>query len=168
MKDTFRICFALFILIALTTITHGQDGPTRAEFECLSLNTSSSIAMLTGHPSADSYHHTWTPVLTYGKFKSHGLELLYEMQGSGNEVVIVLHGGPGLPHEYYHPMLSNLSRYARLIYFDRRADMASQRDKHEPVSVAEMADDVEALRQTLGVDRVTPHAHSFRAPIALK
>ncbi|MFL6214006.1 MAG: alpha/beta fold hydrolase [Blastocatellia bacterium] len=167
MKDTFRLCLALITLIALTTITQGQDGPTRAEFECLSLNTSSSIAMMTGHPSADSYHHTWTPVLTYGKFKSHGLELLYEMQGSGNEVIIVLHGGPGLPHEYYHPMLSNLSRYARLIYFDRRADMASQRDKHEPVSVAEMADDVEALRQTLGVDRVTLLGHSFGTAIAL-
>jgi proline iminopeptidase len=167
MKDTFRLCFALITLIVLTTITRGQDGPTRAEFECLSLNTSSSIALATGHPSADSYHHIWTPVLTYGKFTSHGLELVYEMQGSGSEVIIVLHGGPGLPHEYYHPMLSNLSRYTRLIYFDRRADMASQRDKHEPVSVAEMADDVEALRQTLGVDRVTLLGHSFGTAIAL-
>ena len=167
MKDTFRLCCALITLIVLTTTTHGQDGPTRAEFECLSLNTSSSIAIATGHPSADSYHHVWTPVLTYGKFKSHGLELLYEMQGGGSEVVIVLHGGPGLPHEYYHPMLSNLSRYARLIYFDRRADMASQRDKHNPASVAEMADDVEALRQTLGVDRVTLLGHSFGTAIAL-
>lgn len=167
MKDTFRLCLALIIVGALATITHGQDGPTRAEFECLSFNTSSSVATVTGHPSADSYHHVWTPVLTYAKFKSNGLELLYETQGSGNEVVIVLHGGPGLPHEYYHPMLSNLSRYARLVYFDRRADMASQPDKHGPASVAEMADDVEALRQTLGVDRVTLLGHSFGAIIAL-
>ncbi|HKP11302.1 MAG TPA: alpha/beta fold hydrolase [Blastocatellia bacterium] len=167
MKDTFRFCFALITLVAMATITHGQDGPTRAEFECLSLNTSSSVAAVTGQPSADSYHHVWTPVLTYGKFKSHGLELLYETQGGGSEVVIVLHGGPGLPHEYYHPMLSNLSRYARLVYFDRRADMASQPDKHNPASVAEMADDVEALRQALGVDRVTLLGHSFGTAIAL-
>ncbi|MEN3334520.1 MAG: proline iminopeptidase [Blastocatellia bacterium] len=167
MKDMFRICFALFILAALTNITHGQDGPTRAEFECLSLSTSSSVAQVTGHPSADSYHHIWTPVLTYGKFKSHGLELLYETQGVGSEVVIVLHGGPGLPHEYYHPMLSNLSRYAKVVYFDRRADMSSQREPHRGVSVAEMADDVEALRQALGADRVTLLGHSFGATIAL-
>ncbi len=167
MKDMFRFCFALITLAALATITQGQDGPTRAEFECLSLNTSSSVAAVTGHPSADSYHHVWTPVLTYGKFKSHGLELLYETQGTGSEVVIVLHGGPGLPHEYYHPMLSNLSRYARLVYFDRRADMSSQPDKRGPATVAEMADDVEALRQALGVDRVTLLGHSFGTAIAL-
>jgi len=167
MKDTFRICFALFILTALTTISHGQDGSTRAEFECLSLSTSSSVAQVTGVPSADSYHHIWTPVLTYGKFKSHGLELLYETQGVGSEVVIVLHGGPGMPHEYYHPMMSNLSRYAKVVYFDRRADMASQRDSHQPVSVAEMADDVDELRQALGVERVTLLGHSFGATIAL-
>jgi proline iminopeptidase len=167
MKDTFRFCFALITLAALTTIAQGQDGPTRAEFECLSLSASSSIAQVTGRPSADSYHHIWTPVLTYGKFKSNGLELLYETQGVGSEVVIVLHGGPGMPHEYYHPMMSNLSRYAKVVYFDRRADMSSQRDKHNPVTVAEMADDVEALRQALGAERVTLLGHSFGTTIAL-
>ena len=168
MKDTFRFFLALITLAALTTVAQGQDGPTRAEFECLSLGTSSSsVSQITGRPSADSYHHIWTPVLTYGKFKSHGLELLYEMQGTGSEVVIVLHGGPGMPHEYYHPMMSNLSRYAKVVYFDRRADMASQRDKHNPVTVAEMADDVEALRQALGTERVTLLGHSFGTTIAL-
>jgi hypothetical protein len=33
MKDTFRLCFALIVMAALATITHGQDGPTRAEFD---------------------------------------------------------------------------------------------------------------------------------------
>lgn len=167
MRDMFRFCFALIFLAALTTFTYGQDGPTRAEFECLALNNSSSVARVTGVPSADSYHHIWTPVLTYGKFKSNGLELLYETQGDGREVVIVLHGGPGLPHEYYHPMMSNLSRYAKVVYFDRRADMASQPDKSRPASVAEMADDVEALRRALGLNRVTLLGHSFGVTIAL-
>src|ERR1700733_5128396 len=116
MKQLFHTCFALIILAALTTITYGQDGATRAEFECLSFNTSSSIAPVTGTRAADSYHHVWTPVLTYGKFQSHGTEFVYETQGAGREVVIVLHGGPGLPHEYYHPMLSNLSHYAKMVY----------------------------------------------------
>lgn len=167
MKDIFRFCCALLTLATLAAVAFAQEGPTRAEFECLSLNTSSGVALATGTPSADSYHHVWTPVLTYGKFKSHGLELLYETQGSGSEVVVVLHGGPGLPHEYYHPMLSNLSRYAKVVYFDRRADMASQSEPHRAVRVAEMADDVEALRQALGVERVTLLGHSFGTTIAL-
>lgn len=167
MRDMFRYCFALIILAALTTATRAQDGATRAEFECLSMSTTAGVAQMLGKPSADSYHHVWTPVLTYGKFKSHGLELLYETQGDGNEVVIVVHGGPGLPHEYYHPMMSNLSRYAKVVYFDRRADMSSQRDGHQPVSVAEMADDLDALRQALGLHRVTLLGHSFGVNIAL-
>src|SRR5205085_2072405 len=87
MKDIFRLCLALLTLAALGAAASAQDGATRAEFECLSLNTSAGVAPVTGTPSADSYHHIWTPVLTYGKFKTHGLELLYETQGDGSEVV---------------------------------------------------------------------------------
>jgi proline iminopeptidase len=166
-KSIFCICFAGILAAVLNTIALAQDGATRAEFECLSLSNSSSVAHVTGERSADSYHHVWTPVLTYGKFKSRGLELLYEMQGEGRETVIVLHGGPGLPHEYYHPMLSNLSRYAKVVFFDRRANMLSQTRTHDPVSVDEMADDVDALREALGLERVTLLGHSFGTMIAL-
>jgi proline iminopeptidase len=114
-----------------------------------------------------SYHHVWTPGLSYGKFSSHGVELMYETQGEGDEVVIVAHGGAGLPHEYFHPMLSNLSKYVKLVYFDRRADMHSRQDPDRIASVNEMADDIDALRETLGLNRVTLLGHSFGATIAL-
>ena len=167
MKQLLRTCFVSSIIFALVSLTHGQDGASRAEFECLMLNNSSSVAVPSNTSAFPSYHHVWTPGLTYGSFKSNGLELLYETQGTGSEYVIVVHGGPGLPHEYFHPMLSNLSHYAKLVYFDRRADMLSTRLPHQPVSLDEMADDLDALRQSLGLSRVTLLGHSFGVAIAL-
>ncbi len=167
MKHLLRICVVSSILLALVSLSHGQDGATRAEFECLMLSNSSKVAAPGNTLSAQSYHHVWTPGLLYSSFKSNGLDLLYETQGNGQEVVIVVHGGPGLPHEYFHPMLSNLSHYAKLVYFDRRADMLSTQLPHQPVSLDEMADDLDALRQSLGLNRVTLLAHGFGGAIAL-
>jgi proline iminopeptidase len=121
-----------------------------------------------GHPEPfASYHHVWTPGLTYGSFKSNGLNLTYETQGTGAEIVIIVHGGAGLPHEYFHPMLSNLSRYAKLVYFDRRADTLSTSGSQQMATLEEMAQDIDALRVALGVNRVTLLGHSFGGAIAL-
>jgi proline iminopeptidase len=81
--------------------------------------------------------------------------------------VIVVHGGAGLPHEYFHPMLYNLSRYAKLVFFDRRADMLSATSGKGMASVGELAEDIDALRKTLGFERITLLGHSFGATIAL-
>ena len=167
MKHLLRLCVVSLVLLGLAAVASAQDGATRAEFECLMLNGSSGVAVPGSPALSPAYHHVWIPGMQYGRFKSNGLEFLYEMQGEGSEVVIVLHGGPGLPHEYFHPMLTNLSRYVRLVYFDRRADMLSAAPPHQPISVNEMADDVEALRQALGLNRVTIFGHSFGAAVAL-
>jgi proline iminopeptidase len=151
----------------LASFIRAQDGASRAEFECLTLANSSAVAV-TGEPSPfPSFHHVWTPGLDYGSFDSNGLNLVYETQGASREVVIVVHGGAGLPHEYFHPMLYNLSRYARLVYFDRRADMLSTTTRHGVATVEEMSDDIDALRKSLGLDRVTLLGHSFGGTIAL-
>jgi len=170
MKNLLRICavFAVFTLsISSTQIARAQEGATRAEFECLALANSSSSAVHGEDSPFLSYHHVWTPGVNYGTFRSNGLNLFYETQGISGDVVIVIHGGAGFPHEYFHPMLYNLSRYARLIYFDRRADMLSSISAHGMASIEEMSDDVDALRKSLGLDRVTLLGHSFGATIAL-
>jgi proline iminopeptidase len=149
------------------SLAHAQEGSTRAEFECLALANSSSVAFGGEASGFVSFHGVWTPGLRYGTFQSNGLNFVYETQGSGDDVVIVVHGGAGLPHEYFHPMLSNLSRYATLVYFDRRADTLSAKSSHGPASIEEMADDIEALRKALGVEAVTLLGHSFGATIVL-
>jgi len=114
-----------------------------------------------------SFHHVWTPYLNYGQFRSNGIDLHYETEGVGDETVVVIHGGPGMPHEYFHPGLSNLGKYTRLVYFDRRADMLSAGARYEVASLEEMAEDVDALRQSLGLNRITLLGHSFGGAIAL-
>lgn len=167
MKNSLRIFAVASILLMFASLARAQEGAARAEFECLTLANSSAQS---AHGDASpflSFHHVWTPGLDYGTFQSGGLKLVYETQGSGSEVVIVIHGGAGLPHEYFHPMLYNLSRYAKLIFFDRRADMLSTRSGHGMASIEEMSDDIDALRKSLGLDRVTLLGHSFGATIAL-
>ena len=168
MKHPSRSFILCSLVLVFSAVVFGQDGPTRAEFECLLIANSSSAVAPPGVPAPHlSYHHVWTPGLGYGKFTSRGLNLFYETQGEGDEVIIVVHGGVGLPHEYFHPMLSNLSKYAKLVYFDRRADIQSRQSPERMASVYEMADDVDALRESLGLNRVTLLGHSFGGVIAL-
>lgn len=116
------------------------------------------------HPT---FHHVWQPEMKYGFFESNGLKMVYNIHGRGQETIIVAPGGPGLPQEYLHPMLSNLSQYANLVYFDRRADILSSRTPHEVISPSEIADDIDALRETLGLNRITVLGHSFGGAVAL-
>lgn len=167
MKHLLTFCAVALLVLAAGWTVAAQEGATRAEFECLALANSSRVAPDGVASPFVSFHHVWTPGLDYGTFQSNGLNLVYETQGTGDEVVIVVHGGAGLPHEYFHPMLYNLSRYAKLVYFDRRADMLSGRPGQGMASVDEMSDDVDALRKTLGLERVTLLGHSFGATIAL-
>ena len=167
MKNLLRLCAIASVVVVLASLAHAQEGSTRAEFECLTLANSSRLAAAGAASPFLSFHHVWTPGLDYGTFESNGLKLTYETQGSGDEVVIVVHGGAGLPHEYFHPMLYNLSRYAKLVFFDRRADMLSASSGHGMASVTELSDDIDALRKTLGLERVTLLGHSFGATIAL-
>jgi proline iminopeptidase len=93
--------------------------------------------------------------------------MVYDMEGVGKETVVVIHGGPGLPHEYFHPILSNLTPYMRIVYFDRRVDILSQHSNTEVISLAEMADEIDELRKSLGLHRITVLGHSFGGSVAL-
>lgn len=167
MKNLLRLCAIASVVFMAASLAHAQEGSTRAEFECLTLANSSRVAAAGPASPSVSFHHVWTPELEYGTFQSNGLKLTYETQGSGDEVVIVVHGGAGLPHEYFHPMLYNLSRYAKLVFFDRRADMLNSSSGTGMASIDELSDDINALRKTLGLERVTLLGHSFGATIAL-
>ncbi|HLG16625.1 MAG TPA: alpha/beta hydrolase [Blastocatellia bacterium] len=166
MSNLVRLFVVLALLGGCASVANAQEGATRAEFECLALANSSNKAAPGEKSPFDSFHHVWTPGLRYGSFLSKGVRLAYEMEGDGPETVIVVHGGPGLPHDFYHPVLSQLSRYLTIVYFDRRADMLSF-TASGPASLGEMAEDVEALRESLHLDRVTLLGHSFGGAVAL-
>jgi proline iminopeptidase len=80
-------------------------------------------------------------------------ELYVEEEGSGVPLVLI-NGGPGGTHHYFHPWFGRAREYARVIYYDQRGTGLSD---YEPgpngYSVEQAVDDLEALRVALGIDR---------------
>ena len=100
-----------------------------------------------------------------------GVGLFFDVEGSGlvpdgptmreRETCFVLHGGPGMDHTYFKPYLSPLADDMQLIYVDHRNTGRSSRVPLETCTIEQMADDVEALRQYLGLGKVSVMGNSF-------
>lgn len=94
--------------------------------------------------------------------------LFYEVVGSG-EPIVVVHGGPGLDHDYLRPGLDALGTRNTLIYYDQRGTGRSSAELVDSViNFDAFVEDIDALRQALGYDRVSVLGHSFGALIALE
>lgn len=114
-----------------------------------------------------SFHHVWTTDVDYGYFESKETDLYYTIAGRGREMVVVVHGCPGIPKDYLHPMLAPLEKYVKLVYFDRRFDGLPRALPRSVMSIASMTADLEALRRSLGLERITLLAHGFGGSVAL-
>jgi proline iminopeptidase len=89
-----------------------------------------------------------------------GARLFYEEQGEGMPLVL-LHGGPGHSHHGFHPAFSRLGDGVRAIYYDQRGCGRSDCAPGSGYSVDQSIDDLEALRQALGISRWTVLGHSY-------
>ena len=69
-------------------------------------------------------------------------------------VCLVMHGGPGGDHTHYMPDLSPLSETMQLIYIDDRNCGRSDIIDHTTNSMKQNVEDIEALREYLGLDKV--------------
>jgi proline iminopeptidase len=93
--------------------------------------------------------------------------LIYTVSFGHGAPLVVLHGGPGASHDYFLPYLLPLARDNRLVFIDERGSGKS--GKLEDVSgytVEAMAEDVEAVRQALGLGRINLLGHSFGGVLA--
>jgi proline iminopeptidase len=106
-----------------------------------------------------------------------GVELFFDVYGSGlaargNELVdkpvmIALHGGPGIDHSQFVPWLTPIADAVQLILVDHRGNGRSSRPPVETRTLANMADDLEALRKALGLGRIVVFGMSFGGMLAL-
>ncbi len=80
-------------------------------------------------------------------------ELWVEEEGSGIPLILI-NGGPGGTHHMFHPWFGRAGEFARVIYYDQRGCGLSD---YEPgpngYSVHQAMEDLEALRQAMGLDR---------------
>lgn len=92
-------------------------------------------------------------------------KLYVEQEGKG-EPIVLLHGGPGATHHYFHPHFSKLADSARVISYDQRGCGLSDRNKGDGYSIDQAVDDLENLRKSLGIDRWTVLGHSYGGLLA--
>jgi proline iminopeptidase len=93
--------------------------------------------------------------------------MIYTVSFGAGEPLVIVHGGPGASHDYFLPYLLPLARTNRLVFIDERGSGKSE--KLEDVSrytVEAMADDVEAVRKTLGLGRINLLGHSYGGVLA--
>lgn len=96
-----------------------------------------------------------------------GTNLYYELVGEGIPC-IALHGGLGMDHTYLKATFGSLNDQLRFIYVDQRGNGRSDRPPSETITLAQLAADVEALRDQLGFEKIALLGHSFGGFIALE
>src|SRR5438105_6412618 len=101
-----------------------------------------------------------------GFVDANGLMIYYKTLGKGDPLVI-LHGGPGASHDYFLPYLLPLARHNRLVFIDERGSGRSQKvEDPAGYTVEHMVEDVEAVRQALGLGKINLLGHSYGGVLA--
>ena len=101
-----------------------------------------------------------------------GVKLWYEVAGQPQPEqtpVLFLHGGPGYnSYSFENTIGKQLQRHMQMIYLDERGSGRSERPVDGDYSMPTLVADVEALRKSLGVPKLTLMGHSFGGTIALE
>jgi proline iminopeptidase len=104
-------------------------------------------------------------------------EIYFDVEGSGlvpdgprmleKPVAFVLHGGPGGDHTNYKPHLTPLADKLQLVYLDHRGQGRSARGPKETYTLENNVEDMEALRQYLGLGQIVVFGASYGGMVAL-
>ena len=101
-----------------------------------------------------------------GFVDANGVLIYYEALGHGQPLLIV-HGGPGASHDYFLPYLLPLARTHRVVFIDERGSGKSEKlEDPKGYTVDNMVEDVEAVRQHLGLGRISLLGHSYGGVLA--
>ncbi len=88
-------------------------------------------------------------------------KLYYETVGEG-PVVMLIAGGPGGSHTSFHGYFERLAKSYKVVLFDNIGRGRSDRLKDpKKYTVERDADDIEAIRQHLGVEKIRLIGHSY-------
>jgi len=79
----------------------------------------------------------------------------------------VLHGGPGAHHDYLLPQYDRLAVGRELFYYDQRGGGQSPVPREVPVGWREHVADLEAIRVSLAIERLTLCGYSWGGLLAL-
>ncbi len=110
------------------------------------------------------------------KARVNGTEIYFDIEGPGlvadgpdmvdRPVVFALHGGPGGDHVSLRDSLAPLSDVAQIVYIDHRGSGRSSPADPSTYTLDQNVDDVDALRDYLGLDRITVLGVSYGGMVA--
>lgn len=93
---------------------------------------------------------------------SDGVRLFYKVVGSGSDVLVAVHGGPGNSLTSIEPDLAPLAKNRTVIYYDQRGGGRSDLIKDEKkLSINKHIEDLEAVRQFFKLDKMTLLGNSW-------
>ena len=109
--------------------------------------------------------------------KLNGTEIYFDVDGTGlratnghlveKPVIVALHGGLGFDHGYLRHGLGPLRDHAQVIFVDLRGQGRSGRPDLTSCTLEQMADDVAALCQSLGINSAFIFGHSAGGFVAM-
>ncbi|PTM10552.1 MAG: hypothetical protein DA407_03380 [Bacteroidetes bacterium] len=91
--------------------------------------------------------------------------LYVEREGKGN-VIVLINGGPGGTHHYFHPWFSRLRNNHQIIYYDQRGTGLSDFQEGNGYSFEQAVNDLEALRSKLQIESWTVCGYSYGGGLA--
>jgi proline iminopeptidase len=101
-----------------------------------------------------------------------GVRFWYCVDGnpSGSHApVVFVHGGPGEGSQHFAALTGpTLDSAMQLVYFDQRGSGRSERPWTGDYAISTLVEDIERLREHLGVGRISLIAHSFGGMLALE
>jgi proline iminopeptidase len=94
-----------------------------------------------------------------------GAQIFYEVAGSGDDTVVVVHGGPGAGINDSRPDLEPLTSGYVVIFYDQRGGGRSELPDTTLLTPAHYVGDLEAVREYFGLEQMSLVAQSFGAII---
>jgi len=95
-----------------------------------------------------------------------GAELYCKIIGEGRPILFI-HGGPGLVHNYFLPYMERLLPYGyQLVFYDQRGNGKSPAFNPDSIKLDVFIQDIESIREKLGVDKLVLFGHSFGGYLA--
>jgi len=99
---------------------------------------------------------------------SHGYKVWYRIVGDGEQPgklpLLILHGGPGAPHDYLEPLEAMATSGRRVIFYDQLG-CGNSDQPHNPSfwTVDLFLEEVGDVRNTLGLDNIHLFGQSWGA-----
>src|SRR5215831_6662597 len=105
-----------------------------------------------------------------------GARLYFDVEGAGlmpfgptmraKPTLVLLHGGPGFDHSSFKPAFSALADIAQIVYIDHRRNGRRSGEDPKRWTLAQWADDVKGLCETLGIEKPIVYGVSFGGFVA--